>query len=211
LIKTNSKPNINSEPKTNSRPKTKLLTTRRIATIGLLAAINIMLGVTGLGIIFLTPAGVTIMHIPTIVAGILEGPLVGGIVGLIFGGFSMYQAAITPSSPVAPAFLDPLVSVIPRILIGIVSYYVYIGLKKILKKGSISVAAFVGSYTNTILVISAIYFLHPVVLGITERMSMSDAGRFLLTVMGIGSVFEAIAAVILVTLIVMAIQVTRKK
>ena len=198
--------------KTNSKSKNKLLDTRKIATIGLLAAINIVLGVTGLGIPFASPAfpGVTIMHIPTIVAGILEGPLVGGIVGLIFGVFSMYQASTMPSSPIALAFLDPLVAVIPRILIGIVSYYAYIGLKKFLKQGSIPVAAFIGSYTNTILVISAIYFLHPSVLGVTTEISMSAAGMILLGSMGIGSVFEAILAVIIVTPIVVAIQKIRK-
>jgi len=197
--------------KTNVKSKNKLLTTRKIATIGLLAAINIMLGATGLGIIFFTAAGVTIMHIPAIVAGILEGPLVGGIVGLIFGVFSMYQASTMPSSPVAPAFLDPMVSVIPRILIGIFSYYVYIGLKKFLKEGSISVAAFIGSYTNTIGVIGAIFLFHPTVLGITKGQAMSDMGKILLASMGIGSIFEAIAAVAIVTPIVVAIHVIRKK
>lgn len=197
---------------TNSKSKNKLLITRKIATIGLLAAINIMLGVTGLGIIFasVTFPGVTIMHIPTIVAGILEGPLVGGIVGLIFGVFSMYQASTMPASPIALAFLDPRVSVVPRILIGIVSYYVYIGLKKFFKKGSVSVAAFIGSYTNTILVISTMYFLHPDSLLIPSGMSMSTAAKFLLASMGIGSVFEAIGAVVIVTPIVVAIQKIRK-
>ena len=68
------------------------------------------------------------MHIPVIIGAIMEGPVVGGFIGLIFGLFSIYQALTNPT-PVSFVFLNPLVSVIPRILIGIVSYYVYNALK----------------------------------------------------------------------------------
>ncbi len=196
------------------KPSIKLkkskLTTKKIATIGLLSSISILLGITRLGFIQINVVGATIMHLPVIAAGILEGPLVGAIVGLIFGVFSMYQALSAPSI-VATAFLNPLVSVVPRILIGIVSYYVFALLKKPLKKGSISVAAFIGSYTNTIGVIGAIYLLHPEVLGITKGQTMSEMGKILLASMGIGSIFEAILACLIVTPIVVAIQKIRKE
>lgn len=195
--------------KTNSNSKKKVLSTKKIATIGMLSAICILLGVTRLGFIPINAVEATIMHLPVIAAGILEGPIVGGIVGLIFGVFSMYQAMSMPSI-VATAFLNPLVSVVPRILIGIVSYYLYVALKKYFKKGSIVFASFVGSYTNTIGVIGAIYLLHPEVLGITPGQSMSDMGKILLASMGIGSVFEAILACLIVTPIVVAIQKIRK-
>lgn len=110
--------------------KKRVLTIRRMTTIGILGAISIVLGLTPLGFIPVGPTNATIMHIPVIIGAIIEGPVVGGLVGLIFGLFSIFQA-ITRPTPVSYVFLNPLVSVLPRVLIGIVSYYVYNTLKNL--------------------------------------------------------------------------------
>jgi len=96
------------------------LSVRKIVISGILGAIAILLGVTRLGFIPVpTPAGhATIMHIPVILGGVLEGPAVGLITGAIFGLFSFLQ-------PGAPFFADPLVSIFPRLFIGVISYLVY--------------------------------------------------------------------------------------
>jgi len=104
--------------------KGKTLNVRKMAIIGILGSISIILGMTPLGFIPVGPTRATIMHIPVIIGAILEGPVVGGIVGLIFGLFSIFQAVTNPT-PVSFVFLNPLVSVVPRILIGITAYYVY--------------------------------------------------------------------------------------
>ena len=116
------------------------LTTRQLAISGMLGAIAIILGVTRLGFIPVpTPAGhATIMHIPAILGGILEGPIVGALVGLIFGVYSFLNAT-------NPIFADPLIAILPRIFIGIVAYYSY----KYLWKNS-AIAAALGTLTNTI-------------------------------------------------------------
>lgn len=108
---------------------------RRMAIIGVLGAISIILGMTPLGFIPVGPTRATIMHIPVIIGAIMEGPLVGGIVGLIFGLFSMFQAYTNPT-PVSFVFFNPIVSIVPRVLIGIVTHYVYSGLKKLGKKST---------------------------------------------------------------------------
>lgn len=115
-----------------------MFTTRQLAVAGLLAAITIVLGISGLGLIPVpTAAGrATIMHVPVILAGILEGPLVGGMVGFIFGLYSFSTAAV-------PFLLDPVIAILPRVLVGILSHYAY----KI--TGSSPVAAVVGTMTNT--------------------------------------------------------------
>ena len=61
------------------------LSTRKIVIAGLLSAVAIVLSVTGLGYIPLpTAAGrATFIHVPVILAGILEGPVIGGFVGFI--------------------------------------------------------------------------------------------------------------------------------
>ncbi len=103
---------------------------RKMVIIGILGAISVILGMTPIGFIPIGPTRATIMHIPVIIGAIIEGPIVGGFVGLIFGLFSIYQAVTNPT-PVSFVFLNPLVSILPRILIGIVSYYVYNTLKNL--------------------------------------------------------------------------------
>jgi len=102
------------------------LSVRKIVIAGVLSAIAILLGSTRLGFIPVpTPASnATIMHVPAIVGGVLEGWVVGGIVGTIFGLFSFIQAEV-------PMFKDPLVAILPRIFIGIAAYLGYRGLRRL--------------------------------------------------------------------------------
>jgi uncharacterized membrane protein len=126
----------------------KAFSVRKIVISGVLAAIAILLGTTGLGFIPVpTAAGnATIMHVPAIIGGIMEGWLVGGIIGTIFGLFSFIRATV-------PLFKDPLVAIFPRIFIGITTYFAYAGLKKVNEYLALIVAAAVGTLTNTILVL----------------------------------------------------------
>jgi uncharacterized membrane protein len=102
------------------------LSVRKIVVAGVLSAITILLGWTRLGFIPVpTAAGnATIMHVPAIVGGILEGWVVGGIVGTIFGLFSFIEATV-------PLFKDPLVAILPRIFIGITTYFAYRFLRRL--------------------------------------------------------------------------------
>ncbi len=111
------------EPQKPQPKKGSALSTRQLVVAGLLAAFTVALAaIPNVGFIPIpfSPAGnATILHIPVILAGILEGPIVGGLVGAIFGLFSY----ITPS-PV-PFFKDPLIAFLPRILIGVFAYYAF--------------------------------------------------------------------------------------
>lgn len=103
---------------------------RKMVVIAVLGAISVVFGMTPIGFIPVGPTKATIMHIPVIIGAIMEGPIVGAFVGLIFGLFSIYQALTTPT-PVSFAFLNPMVSIVPRVLIGVVTYYVYNTLKNL--------------------------------------------------------------------------------
>ncbi|MDI7277827.1 MAG: ECF transporter S component [Anaerolineae bacterium] len=121
------------------------LTIRRIVVAGLLGAITILLGATRAGFIPVpTPFGdATIMHIPVIIGAVLDGWLVGAILGLFFGIFSFVHATI-------PLFKDPLVVFLPRILIGITAALTYRGLRRWNEVVAIIVATVVGTLTNTV-------------------------------------------------------------
>ena len=125
------------------------LTVRKIVISGILAAITILLGVTGLGFVpvpFTPVTNATIMHVPVILAGVLEGPLVGLITGAIFGLFSFLRAG-------DPLMMDPLISVLPRLFIGVTAYVVYYVLKNRHLLLACVMAGIVGSLTNTVLVL----------------------------------------------------------
>ncbi len=127
----------------------KSLTVRDIVIAGVLGAVAILLGVTRLGYIPVpTAAGnATIMHIPAIIGGIMQGPVVGLIVGAIFGVSSFLNATV-------PLFKDPLVAILPRLFIGVVAWLAYAGLRRRSEVAAVAVSAFLGTMTNTALVLT---------------------------------------------------------
>ena len=131
--------------------KSSILDIRKIVITGILAAIAILLGVTRLGFIPVPnlSGSATIMHVPAIIGGVMEGPLVGLLVGGIFGIFSWLQATV-------PFFKDPLVSIVPRLFIGVTAYYSYALARKQNEYLALVVAGIVGTLTNTILVVGAL-------------------------------------------------------
>ncbi|MGO4987713.1 ECF transporter S component [Gallicola sp. Sow4_E12] len=102
---------------------------RQLTTIGFLGGICIVLGLTPLGLIPIGVINATTMHIPVLLAGITSGPFVGGAVGLIFGLYSLANAYMRPTIT-SFVFWNPLVSVLPRILLGVIAGYLYLYFKK---------------------------------------------------------------------------------
>lgn len=111
----------------------KILTIKQIILIGTLSMITLLLGMTPLGFIPIGPTRATVMHIPVIIGSILYGPLVGGFLGLIFGISSLITSYITPGI-VAFVFLNPLISILPRILLGVGTAYLYKWISKVDKR-----------------------------------------------------------------------------
>ena len=110
--------------------------TRKLAVTGMMAAIMIVLGTTPLGFIPIGPFSITIMHLPVIIGAILEGPVIGLALGIFFGLFSLYQAVTAPNI-LSPLFFDPMVSVVPRAIVGLVAAYSYLLVEKIFKNRDI--------------------------------------------------------------------------
>ncbi len=130
---------------TDQRRGLLTLETREIVVSGVLGAIAIFLGVTGLGFIPVpnVAGSATVLHIPAILGGVLEGPLVGVLVGAIFGVFSWLHATV-------PIFKDPLVAVLPRLVIGLVAAGVFSALRRWNVSVAAAAAGALGSAANTI-------------------------------------------------------------
>lgn len=184
--------NVSSQP---------VFTTRRLTTIALLGAIAAVMSFTPFGYAQVGVIRVTFMHIPVIIAAIIEGPVAGAIVGLIFGVSSLVSNL---SGPLAPVFLNPMVSVVPRILIGLLAAYVY----KVTKSAVLSAAA--GTAMNTIGVLGMIYLVAAHQFTQIKGITMANLGKVLLGVASTNGLMEILVGVVLVSAIVRALNKVRK-
>lgn len=183
----------------------KKMSTRKLTITGMMIALTMILSYTPLGIIPLQPVSATIVHIPTIIIALLEGPLVGGIVGAAFGIVSMIKAITQPAGILDPCFMNPIVSVLPRICIGVVTGYAYKGLMFTIKNKTVSsvVASALGSLTNTLGAMGLIYFIY--VEDLTERLGTA-AGPVIWGIITTYGIVEMLAAVVICTAVVLALK-----
>ncbi|MCB2356602.1 ECF transporter S component [Clostridium estertheticum] len=193
----------------NNSIKIKKIKTRELTTIGMLSAVCVVLGLTGYGFIPLPGFKATIMHIPVIIGSIIGGPIVGMTIGLIFGVFSIIQN-ITAPNILSFAFINPLVSVLPRVLIGLTSYYVYklsFGKNENLRIG---LATVIGSLTNTFGVLTMVYILYAAKFAVSKGIDPSIAAKTIYGLAIINGVPEAIIATIITIPVILAIKKIRK-
>lgn len=193
----------------NTFASKRKFSTRQTVVIGLLFAITIVLGATGLGFLPIPPFKTTIMHIPVIIGAILEGPVVGAMIGLFFGLFSILQAINTPT-PVSFIFMNPIVAVLPRMLIGITSYYVYKLINTKSKAFNISVGAAIGSFTNTLGVVGLIFALYLDSYMNALHISRTFAVNSLLALI-LNGFISAAAAIIITVPVVMSVNRSKLK
>ncbi|HCW52824.1 MAG TPA: ECF transporter S component [Clostridium sp.] len=184
----------------------RILSIKQMTMIGMLSAISIFLGLTGLGFIPIPPVRATIMHIPVIIGAIVEGPIVGSLVGLVFGLFSMYQNFTAPG-PTSFIFWNPIIALVPRILIGITAYYIYTFLNNKIKNKSISIgaAAICATLVNTIGVLSLTYIFYLEKYSNALGIDSSTAGAAIATVGLTNGIPEAIISGVISIPVILAI------
>ncbi|HHY77140.1 MAG TPA: ECF transporter S component [Clostridiales bacterium] len=180
-----------------------IFSVRKLVITGMLAGVSILLGSTPLGFIPVGPTKATIMHLPVIIGAIMEGPVVAVGIGLIFGVFSMIQAVMAPTV-ISFVFLNPLVAVLPRVLIGITAYYTYKATK------SAAASAAVGTLTNTVGVLGMIYVLYGAQFAAAMGQDQTKAAALLLGIATTNGIPEVIVAVVVVTAVVSALKRIRK-
>lgn len=183
------------------------------------AIIFIMALVPGLGYIPLGVIRATIIHVPVMIGALILGPKKGAVLGGIFGLTSLINNTFTPT--ITSFVFSPFYSVgeihgglesliicfLPRILIGIVAFYVYQLVRKILKKHkhsmsiALTLAGIAGSLTNTLLVMNLIYLLFGESYVAAKEITYEALYGTILTVIGTNGIPEAIVAAILVTAI----------
>jgi uncharacterized membrane protein len=137
------------------------LSTRDLAVAGILGALSIVLSATPLGLIPVPniSAAATTLHIPAIIAGLISGPVVGALVGLVLAFTSWYYySAIFLNFMGGNLVFALLAAFLPRVLIGVFAYYAYRALRPWppLAAGA---AGLVGTLTNSIGVLGLLLLL----------------------------------------------------
>ena len=136
---------------------------RKITLTGMLSAIMILINFAGLGALQFIFARITILHIPVIIGSYIGGLYVGVPLGALFGLLSMYNTVSAPGV-LSFCFLNPLVSIVPRILIAVSTCAVKRATQKLNTRLSITLSAAAGSATNTIFVLLALLAFYPDIL-----------------------------------------------
>lgn len=189
----------------------RILGLRQMVIVGMLSGISIFMGLTGLGFIPLPFMKATIMHIPVIIGAIVEGPVVGALVGGVFGLFSMYQAFTAPG-PTSFVFYNPIIAVLPRVLIAIVAYYVYRVLKNKFKKESLTVgiAAILATLTNTVGVLGLTYVFYLEKYSQAIGIAPSATGTALATIGVSNGIPEAILSAVITIPVIATLKKIKK-
>lgn len=189
----------------------KKINVRQMAVIGMLSAISIMLSMTPLGFIPIGPVDATIMHIPVIIGSIIEGPIVGGIIGFIFG-FTSFIRAVTMPKVTSFIFMNPFISILPRVIMGIVSYYVYKGVFKATKNISIAgmFSGLIGSLINTFGVLGMTYLLYAQRYVAAIGGDTYTAGAVILGIAATNGIPEAIVGALVVSGVVIILKKSKK-
>lgn len=192
--------------------------TKSFVQLSLFAALIFIMAFTPLGYI-LVPfllIRATIIHVPVILGSLLLGPKKGAILGTLFGLTSLINNTINPTvtsfvfSPVhaypisglSGVFFSLVICFIPRILVGILPYYIYQFIIKILKNNkfdfvALGVAGFIGSLTNTLLVMNFIFFFFADSYATAANIGKDILYKYIFSIITFNGSIEAIIATIL--------------
>lgn len=180
----------------------------------LFAAIIILMAfVPYIGYINLVLIKATLIHVPVIIGSIILGPKKGAFLGFIFGLTSLINNTFNPSllsfafSPFYNGgnMISLLICFLPRILVGIVPYFVYSGICTLLKKikGKIfialPIAAAAGAFTNTLLVMPMIRIFFAEQFAAAKDITIDAVSGVVMGIIAANGIPEAIVAVVIVT------------
>ncbi len=204
--------------RTDSRNAGASIRVRSMIQVALFGAIIVILAFTPfLGYIPLGFTRATIIHIPVIIGSLLLGPKKGAVLGLVFGVTSFINNTMNPT--VTSFVFTPFYSLgefsggigsliicfIPRILTGVVPYYVYKGVTTLIttltrsqKVSSLGLilAGMSGALVNTLLVMNLIFFFFRDAYAKANGVAVNAVYAFILSVIGINGVPEAIVAAV---------------
>lgn len=185
--------------------------TKWMVGVALMGAIVVLLATTPLGIIMLPVTKATTVHIPVILGSVVFGPLAGAILGGVFGLCSLINNTLTPnltsfafspfmSTTGIPGAIKAIwISTGCRMMIGVIAGWLWIFLKKckVSDKLALPIVGFVGSMSNTVLVLGSIYFLLAEQYAQAQNVAVGAVLGMVMGTVAFNGVPEALAATVL--------------
>lgn len=194
----------------------KQKTTSVVVTALFGALIIIMAFTPFLGYIPLGFTRATTIHIPVIIGALLLGPKKGAVLGLIFGMTSLINNTMNPSltsfvftpfyslSEFEGGWSSLIICFLPRILVGVIPFYIYksllviLGKRNYAKEISLICAGISGALTNTLLVMHFIFFFYKDAYASVNSIDSHTVYSFILGIIAINGIPEAVVSAILV-------------
>ena len=187
---------IRKELDRRRRMKGSLFSAKNLALLGMFIALMLLLDMMGFGYIPIGPIAITTMHIPVIIGAVYGGKKYGIILGLAFGISSWIKAVRGMSGIFTPAFINPIVSVFPRFLMGFLTALLADALYKYRDKPLLfyGAPAFVGSMVNTVFVLGLLYILYLSEFTVALNLSGWELFLMLATTGAVNGIPEALIA-----------------
>lgn len=188
---------------------THQLRIKRLTQRGLLVALVLLQDFLPLlGNIPLGPLSITTLPVTITVVAIILGPGEGAFLGGFWGVLTWVRAFTYPSSPLAPlVFTNPLIAILPRILVGVVAGYTFLFLKNRFPRWGAMLAGGLGALTNTVLVLGGIYiFARTSSVASFYHTDVTALGTVLMTIAGSNGLIEMITTAILAPLIALPVR-----
>lgn len=174
--------------------------TRNLVRSAILAAlICVMTVVPYTGYINYGLIEITTLHIVVIIGAVMLGWQYGAALGFVWGVTCMLRAL---TNPLWAPFINPMISLVPRILVGIVGGLVALGLRKLKLHSTLvaTLAAVAATVTNTVLVLSALKIFAVEFAGLPLLSTIYGA------IIGVNGSIELVSAIILVPIVVAAVS-----
>ncbi len=134
--------------------------TRELTLNAFFIAITVLFAVVpNLGILQVGVLSITILHIPVIIAGLVLGMKSALINSFAFGVSTLFVALTRGSGLLDPLFINPLVSVLPRLAFGLVVGLTYNLSKKFIKNFTVqaTLVSVVSTFMHSIFVLGALF------------------------------------------------------
>lgn len=176
----------------------------KLTIISLMIAVTLVMVMTSLGTISFGIISVTIAHIPILITAIVIGLKEGLIVAFAFGLFSMIRAITAPLGILDPLFANPAISILPRLMIPITTYFLYKYLSKINDTLGTIVAVALGNLTNTFFVYFSMFLF------MRARVEEAMGKDFKTVIIGLVSTSTAIKTVLVVIITVPIVKALQK-
>lgn len=204
--------------------------TQTMVLMAMFTAIIFIMAFTPIGLINLPVIKATILHVPVIIGAIILGPAAGAYFGALFGLTSLIKNTITPSllsfafTPAVDvpgtghgSFWAIIICFVPRILVGITPWLLYMAFTKAsprmnngAKAAVLAASGVLGSLTNTFLVMGMIGGLFSTAFATAKDIPVAEVGGVIMGIIAANGIPEAICAGVITPVVCLILFRIRK-